>query len=197
MIKPDIILCDIIATDMGLDSARVVVYNQNWKAPKDDGIYIVVAEGSSRIIGNTNRFVPADPNAHPPTVDREVKKVAVSTTYNVEITSKNTDAKYRKTEVLAAIGSDYSEQKQELNQIRIFRTGQILDLSFIDGRSALHRYRIPVIMNSVQVYENPIISYDKFQQIDFSVESIFLFLITPDNKFLTTASGDKLIIPQG
>ena len=139
MIKPDIILCDIIATDMGLDSARVVVYNQNWKAPKDDGIYIVVAEGSSRIIGNTNRFVPADPNAHPPTVDREVKKVAVSTTYNVEITSKNTDAKYRKTEVLAAIGSDYSEQKQELNQIRIFRTGQILDLSFIDGRYALHR----------------------------------------------------------
>lgn len=170
MIKPDIILCDIIATDMGLDPTRVVVYNQNWKSPKDDDIYIVVAEGSSRIIGNTNRFEPADPGAEPPTVDREVKCVSVSTTYNVEITSRNTDAKYRKSEILAAIGSDYSEQKQELNQMRIFRTNQILDLSFIEGRSALHRYQIPVIINSVQVHENPIITYDKFQETQVLAE---------------------------
>ena len=169
MIKPDIILCDIIATDMSIDSTRVVVYNQNWKSPKDDDIYIVVSEGPSRIIANTNRFFPADPQAQPPTVDREVKRVSTSTTYNIEITSRNTDAKYRKSEVLAAIGSDYSEQQQELNQIRIFRTNQILDLSFIEGRSALNRYRIPVIINSVQVYEKSIATYDKFQAIDIAI----------------------------
>lgn len=166
MIKVDLILCGIIATDMGLDPNRVVVYNQNWKSPQDDGIYIIISEGPSRIIGNTNRFKPADPEAVPPTVDREVKCVSTSTTYNIEITSRNTDAKYRKAEILAAIGSNYSEQQQELNQIRIFRTIQILDLSFIDGRSSLHRYQIPVIINSVQTYEKPLVTYNKFQSTE-------------------------------
>lgn len=197
MIKPDLILCNIIATDMGLDPERVVVYDQNWKSPQDNGIYVVVSEVITRVIGSTNRFAPADNQAGPPTVDREIKCVSSSTTYNVEITSENTDAKYRKSEILAAIGSTYSEQQQELNQMRIFRTNQLLDLSFIDGRSALHRYQIPVIINSVQVYENPITPYDKFQQTEISVKPIFLFLITPSNKFLIIPGGNKLIIPGG
>lgn len=163
MIKPDIILCGIIATDMSLDPTRVVVYNQNWKSPKDDDIYIVVSGGPERIIGNTNRF---DPDS-----EQEVKRVSVSATYNIEITSRNTDAKYRKAEVLAAIGSDYSEQAQESNQIRIFRTNQITDLSFIDGRSALNRYQIPVIINSVQIYEKAIEFYDKFQETEILAEA--------------------------
>jgi len=163
MIKPDIILCDIIATDMSLDADRVVVYNQNYKAPKDDDIYIVVSEGPSRIIGNTNRFDYAS--------DKEIKKVSISTTYNIEITSRNTDAKYRAPEVLAAIGSTYSEQKQEENDIKISRTKQITDLSFIAGRSALHRFQIPVIINSVQVYEKTIIYFDRFQTPSILAES--------------------------
>ena len=163
MIKPDIILCDIIATDMSLDPSRVVVYNQNWKSPQDDDIYIVVSGGVERIIGNTNRFDSDN--------DKEIKCISVSTTYNIEITSRNTDAKYRKAEVLAAIGSDYSEQKQEENQIRIFRTSQINDLSFIDGRSALNRYQIPVIINSVQIYEKAIIPIDKFQADEILIEA--------------------------
>jgi hypothetical protein len=163
MIKPDIILCDIITTDMSLDPTRVVVYDQNYKAPKDDDIYIIVSEGTSRIIGNTNRLDPA--------TEKEIKCVSKSTTYNVEITSKNTDAKYRKDEILAAIGSVYSEQQQELNHMRIFRTSQILDLSFIDGRSALHRYQIPVIINSVQRYEKAVTVYDKFQETQILEEA--------------------------
>lgn len=169
MIKPDIILCDIITNELGIDPTRIVVYNQNWKSPKDDEIYIVVSESTSRIIGNNNRFEPADSEAEPPTVDREVKTVSDSTTYNIEITSKNTDAKYRKSEILMSLGSDYSEQQQELNNIRIFRTSQILDLSLIDGSSALHRYRIPVIINSVRTKETPIVTYDKQQALDIAI----------------------------
>jgi len=148
---------------MSIDPSRVVVYNQNWKSPKDEGIYIVVSGGTERIIGNTNSFDHAN--------DKEIKKVSVSATYNIEITSKNTDAKYRKAEVLAAIGSTYSEQKQEENQIRIFRAGQIQDLSFIDGRSALNRYQIPVIINSVQIYEKSIITYNGFLQPEVLAEA--------------------------
>ena len=69
-----------------------------------------------------------------------------------------------------AITSDYSEQKQEENQIRIFRTGQILDLSFIEGGSSLHRYQIPVIINSVVIKEREITTYDKFQTPQGEIE---------------------------
>ncbi len=162
MIKPDIILCDIIVEEMALDPSRVVVYNQNWKAPKDDGIYIVVATGSTRIIANTNRFDSAN--------NKEIKRVSISTTYNVEITSKNTDAKYRNHEILTAIKSDFSEFTQEQNNIRIFRTNQFLDLSFIEGRSALHRYQIPVIINSVRIEEKTITPIDKFPVPEILVE---------------------------
>jgi len=129
----------------------------------DDDIYIVVSQGPMRPIGNNNRFDHAN--------DKEIKKVSISTTYNIEITSKNTDAKYRAPEVLAAIGSTYSEQQQELEQIRIFRTSQINDLSFIEGRSALHRYQIPVIINSVQIYEKAITTFNKFQVPQVLVEA--------------------------
>lgn len=154
MIKPDIILCDIITNELSLDPTRVVVYNQNWKSPEDSEIYIVVSEGSTRIIGNTNRFDHVN--------DKEIKCVSISTTYNIEITSRNTDAKYRAPEVVSALGSVYCQQQQETNEIRIFRTNQITDLSFIEGRSALHRYQIPVIINSVQRYEKAITTYNQF-----------------------------------
>lgn len=161
MIEVDKILCDIIATDMDLDRSRIVVYDQNWKSPKDNDIYIVVSESSSKIIGNNNKFDFE--------TNEEVKTVALSTTYNIEVTSKNTDAKYRKTEILSAIASNYSEQKQEENSIRIFRKGQIMDLSFIDGRSALHRYQIPVIINSVKISRRPTPFYDKTPPIQIDI----------------------------
>ena len=80
MIKTDIILCDIITNELGIDPSRVVIYDQNWKSPKDDDIYIVVSTGPSRIIGNTNRFDYEN--------EQEIKCVSISTTYNIEITSK-------------------------------------------------------------------------------------------------------------
>lgn len=188
MIKPDIILCDIISTDMALEPSRIVVYNQNWKSPQDDDIYIVVSEGTSKIIGNTNRFDYKN--------EREVKRVSISTTYNIEITSRNTDAKYRKAEVLVAIASDYSEQQQELNQIRIFRTNQILDLSFIDGRSALHRYRIPVVINSVRIYEKDIVPFEKFQVPEILVGPTYqqaAFLLNQNGAILLNGRGEGIV----
>lgn len=164
MIEIDVILSDIIATDMGLPPERVVVYDEGWKSPKDKDIYITVAFSSpGRVIGLNNKFEPANPSAEPPTNDREVKIISKQETYNVEITSKNRDALIRYPEVLMALISNYSEQVQESNQIRIFRTGQFQDLSFIEGGSSLHRYRIPVIINSTEVIVKDIITYNKYQ----------------------------------
>lgn len=163
MSDPAAVLVDILVTEMELDQSRVVQYSQNWKAPKDDDIYITVALSRPRIIGSNNRFMPADPEAVPPTVDREVKTVSLATDYNIEITSKNRDAQLRYYEVLMAIDSVYAFQKMEENGIRIDRNAQIMDLSFIEGSSALHRYRIPVTIFHSETKEKEIIPYENFQ----------------------------------
>ena len=162
MADPDKILCDIIATEMSLDTDRVVVYDQNFKPPKDNNIYITIALQSSRIIGNNNRFNPV--------TNEEEQYVSVSETYNVEITSKNRDAMTRRLAPNMAIKSTYSQQQQELNQVRIFRTNTNLDLSFIEGASSLHRYRIPVIINSTQLDSKEIDIYDNFRAVEEATE---------------------------
>jgi len=162
MSEPDLILADIIATEMNLDSDRVVVYDQNFKAPKDQDIYITIALQSLRIIGNNNRF-----NSE---TNEEEQYISISETYNVEITSKNRDAMDNRFGVNLAIKSTYSQQKQEENNIRIFRTNTNLDLSFIEGTSSLHRCRIPVIINSTKLENKAIDYYDKYKAIEEATE---------------------------
>ena len=160
--ESDLILADIIATEMSLSSARVVVYDQNFIPPKDQDIYITIAFQSGRIIGNNNRFNPD--------TEEEEQYISVSETYNLEMTSKNRDALTRRYEPNMAIGSTYSQQKQEENQVRIFRTNQNIDLSFIEGGSSLHRYRIPVIINSTKIKSKTIDYYDNFQAVEEATE---------------------------
>jgi len=162
MADPDLILADIISTEMSLDADRVVVYDQNFKPPKDQDIYIIIALQSSRIIGNNNRFNPD--------TEEEEQYVSVSETYNVEIASKNRDAMTGRFGPNFAIKSTYSQQKQEEHQIRIFRTNQNIDLSFIEGGSSLHRYRIPVIINSTKLDNKAIDFYDNFQAVEEATE---------------------------
>jgi hypothetical protein len=157
-IEPDKILCDIIQTAMGLADGRVVAYSQNFDAPKDANIYVVVATGPTRVIGSSKRFNPS--------TNEEEKCISIAQTFNVEITSKNRDALNRKEEIVVALRSDYAQTKMEENQIAIFRTPQILDLSFIEGASSLHRYRIPVIIHLVKRYSNAVNYIDKYQNTE-------------------------------
>lgn len=159
----DDILADVIAEELEIDPSRVVLYDQNFKAPKDQNLYVTIAYSRTQIIGSNQKFLPADPDAVPPTVNRELKTVSKATTYNVEISSKNEDAKYRNHEIVMSLTSNYAQQKMEENNISLFRTGQILDLSLIEGTSALHRYRIPVIIHNIERKEKAIDYYDSFQ----------------------------------
>lgn len=152
--EPDIILCDIIATDMALDPTRVVVYDQNFKAPNDQDIYVIVRKNPTRVIGSSRTF---DPDT-----DEEIKTIALNETYDVEITSKNRTAQDRYFEVIMALTSVYSQQQQEEHNIRIFRTREIQDLSLIEGASALHRYLIPVIIDRVETKRTAVIPYEAF-----------------------------------
>lgn len=168
--EPDKVICGILVEEMGISADRVVVYDQNFIPPKDDDIYIIVSLASSKIIASTNKFAPSE--VGPPVKnDREIKRVSASETYNVEITSKNTDAKLRRYEVNASMSSTFSIQKQEENGMSIFRANQNMDLSFIEGGSSLHRYRIPVIINNMKTFEKDIVTYEHFQSVQEEIDN--------------------------
>lgn len=155
MAEVDELLADIIQTDTGIDPSRVVFYNQNFTAPKDENIYIIIATEQYTRIGLNNRF---DPDTN-----EEVKTISGYTNVNIEITSKNRDALERKEEILQAIISTYSQQIQEENNIKIMQSGNILDLSFVEGASALHRFRVPLVVSSIKTKRTAITPIDKFR----------------------------------
>lgn len=161
MSEPDIILADIIQERMGLTSDRVVVYDQNFKAPNDKLIYIVISTGTDKIISNVNRFDDV--------LNQQVQSISMATTFNVEITSKNEDAKLKRFEVLMAINSNEAIRQAEDNNIKIFRTNTIQDLSSIEGGSSLHRYRIPVIINHMIIKKSDTDYFEHFQSPEVDI----------------------------
>ena len=154
--EPDLILADIIQTGLSLTPGRVVVYDENFVAPSDPEIYVIIRKNPARVIGVSNVF---DPDTN-----EEVKSIALNETYDVEISSQNRTAQERYFEVILALASDYSIQQQEANNIRIFRTRDIQDLSLIEGASALRRYLIPVIIDRVETIRTAIVPFESFQE---------------------------------
>jgi hypothetical protein len=151
--EADIMICDIITNDMNLNPKRVVVQNQNYEAPKDQSLYITVRTGSPKVLSVTNTY---DNN-------KEIKQTVNYIPIAINITSRNREAMERKEEVLMALNSTYSRQKQEEYQIKIFRPSQIMDLSFIEGSAGLNRYKIDCIVSQLKTVEKTIDYYDKFR----------------------------------
>lgn len=150
----DVILCDIITEELDLDPTRVVVYAENWKAPEDEALYVVVSTRPKKPLSVTKRFDT--------TTNEEVKRVVTFGKFDIDITSKNREAIDRQEEILTALCSDYSLKKQYENNIKIFfQVGDILDLSFIEGASALKRFRIPVVVSNIKEKRKVIEYYNK------------------------------------
>ncbi len=152
-------LCDIIQHELSLPGGRVVLYNQNYRAPNDSGLYVVVGLSSIQIISSNRAYVQ-----DPTTEGMKAKQpMNVAGTFYIDFTSKGDSALERQGEIIASINSFYSAQKQESLHIRISRTPQVLDLSFIEGPSSLHRFRFEVVVFYLLSVEKPIDIYETIQ----------------------------------
>ena len=154
----DLILADIIQNELQINKDRISMYNQNFTAPSDPDIYIIISTGNTKILSSKTEY---DGNTN-----EEVKGVVTYTQLNVDISSQSRDALLRKEEIIMALTSTYSVQQQELNTIKIWRNGDILDLSLVPGSSALHRYRIPVMISSVIIKRTAVEYFDKFKPVE-------------------------------
>jgi len=152
----DEILAKIIINEFSdLSPSRVVLYGQNYKAPKDGGLYIVISTGDSYIVGSLNKF-------DEDTLE-EVKSVTFAVPMKVELTSRDRTAYERKEEVIMAITSQFGEYTQQENNCRFFRSGNIKDLTFIEASSSLYRFNIPIVGHYLKVKRSLVEYYENYR----------------------------------
>jgi hypothetical protein len=142
---------------------RVVKYNQGWLAPKDWNLYITIsASEPAHVIGQKNEF---DPSA-----DTEHAFVSMQAKFDVEVISRDESALARKEEVFMAVNSALALRIAEANNLRIWRAGDFLDLSALEGASILCRYRTVIAINYMREKSADADYFDKFRKPEILVE---------------------------
>jgi hypothetical protein len=150
---------DIIATEMGLSDDRVIIYNQNFRIPAYDDLFVVIEyKGTPKVISNRNVFVPVEGDVSP----TEEQNLNTQESIVVGLFSKNMEALQRKEEAVMALASIYSQQVQEANDFQIAKIAPIEDLSALEASALLYRFDIPVTVLAWYKKQKTADYYDSF-----------------------------------
>jgi hypothetical protein len=173
------VIADIIATEMDLDiTKQVVIYNQKYNIPTSEGLFVALSLLAPKVIG-----AKSEVNL----LGEEVQSAAIIEMIQIDIMSANADARLRHFEVLLALNSIYSQQQQELYNIKIARLPSTMsDASSLEGSAIMNRYVSTVLVNSVITKTKSLSGYfDSLQgpeiKIDqFPNKDIDLIAVTPE-----------------
>lgn len=164
---PIYLLCDIIQKEMNLAQGRVYLFNQKIMQPTDAGLYVAVSVPSCKPFGNNISFDGGGAGLD------AVQSVNVLANVAIDVISRGPDAFNRKTGVLFALGSVYSENQQVMNSFNIGKlpsVGQFVDLSGIDGDAIPYRYRISFNMQYFDRQIKAAPYYDDFADVAVTTE---------------------------
>ena len=158
------VLADIITTELSLtpgstavNDNRVFIYNQNFVLPTYDDLFVVISESPGKVIANVNRYDGDGVNT------KEVQEIIMQREISVDIMSRNDEARNRKEELIMALNSDYSQQKQGENGFRIFsHSFSFVDVSENEGAARITRYRMSLFLHVKYSKEKAIDYYSSF-----------------------------------
>jgi hypothetical protein len=142
------ILVDIINDQMDMPDDSVWVRDQNRLIPNDTGLYISVGMVNAPIItGNVANL--EEETVDDVTTVYEVDEVQQLEQHQIDVFSRSNDALRRNWEIIAAMQSFYSQQKQEENSFKIFRIPRsFLNTSIAEGGSTLNRYSLIITVQA-------------------------------------------------
>ena len=135
----------------------VIIYAQNIKLFNTDKIQITVKTISVSPFSNRNKFI-TDNGKY-----KQVQDINTSNMMQIDVYSRNNEARNRYAEVVMALNSVYSQQQQEKYNFKIGTIPQVNNISGIDGGSDINRYSITF---TALVHEQKITEidyYDKFR----------------------------------
>ena len=89
----------------------------------------------------------------------------------IDISSRNNDARLRRHEVFMALNSYYSQQKQEDNSCKIFNIPRSFhNTSAAEGGTTIYRYTITFMVQYLRRYSHVISSNDYYDTFSTSVD---------------------------
>jgi len=149
------LLGTIIQSFTGIPANRIILKNELFDAPKDKAPYILIdCDGQSGMVGIVSKkdF----------TANTETMSMSSHERFAVELCGFGQEATDRKNEIPMALRSSIAVRAAEDANCSIFIAGPTLDLSSIEGSSALRRYRIPVIISNIDIKTVAETMIDKF-----------------------------------
>lgn len=133
------ILVDIVRVQLGLDVDQVWIRDQNKKIPNDNRLYVIVGMVDSSVISATSEAVFNEENEEV----EDVQRVIISENIQIDIFSRSNAALSRRWEIVSALRSIYSQQRQEENFFKIYRIPRsFLNTSDAEGGSRLNRFSL-------------------------------------------------------
>ena len=131
------LLVGLLQRQLCLPPDRVVLYNQQWMLPTDDGILIEISFVGEKPFGQGTHFV-TDANGNLCEVNEQVTQELLGIT----IYSKGPDARARRHEVLTALQSTEAQQMAEKFSIKFgFLPTNFTDASEVDGSARLNKFQ--------------------------------------------------------
>ena len=192
------LLRDIIMTEMALADDRVFIYNPKFVIPSFDDLFVVIEFKNSQIISSRTTTTGTGVNY------RQIQDVNTREYIAVDIFSRNTQALYRKEEVVMALMSIYAQQIQEIYGFKLFRIAPIENLSDVEGGARLYRFEIPIVMHAWYQKEKPVDYYDTFPGFVITEEDHLTFepiereyLLDEEGNPLLTEDGQKIVLEDG
>lgn len=133
----------ILAAYTGIPAERIILKNEKYDAPKDGTPYILIDyDDQLGMVGITSKkdF----------TADTETMTISAHERFAVELCGFDQAATDMKSLIPLALRSSGAIRAAEDANCSIYVNGPTLDLSSIEGSSALRRYRIPVIISNIE-----------------------------------------------
>lgn len=142
----------------------VYIVSPNVRLGSTDKLQIGVQSVGARIISSHSRCEDKQDEY------TEIKELVVSDNIQIDIHSRNDDARIRRFEVIAALESVYAKQMQEKWHCRIFEIPQgFTNISSAEGSSQLYRYSITIAAQYKRIYKQTVSYYNQFP-IEHSVD---------------------------
>jgi hypothetical protein len=155
-----LLFCEIIQKFLGLANGRVYLWDQKIMEPTDAGLFIAVSELSCKPFGIQNRF-----NGSGGASD-SVQAVNMYTLLQIDVISRNTEARDRKEEVILALDSNYSRFQQDANSFLIGKLppgSNFVNISSPDGAGIPYRFNISVAIQYAFTRTRAVESFNTFE----------------------------------
>lgn len=153
-------IVDIIRKELNLSQQNVWIHSQNRKIPPEsEELYCTVGCVDFLPISSKSTFKFTDATQEDPEFGEEVQTVYGRAAVQIDILSRNNQARIRRAELLMALNSYYSKSVQEKYQFRIFELpSRFLNTSGLEGGSEINRFSIVI---------RAMISEDKVKSSDY------------------------------